>query len=100
MALANQYNPDYQLIDKASLAVNDFMQGLSAFEGEIENDVCKMSIERIILDMPFELEVKTDSSGDIVLGSCPPTQKIETSFMPVFHRIKMNIEVTHKSDEE
>jgi hypothetical protein len=100
MALANQYNPEYHLIDKASIAVSDFMQGLSDFEGQLQNDVCSMSIERILLDMPFELEVKTGSRGDIVLGSSPPTQKIETSFMPVFHRIKMNIEVTHKSDEE
>lgn len=100
MEQANPYNPDYQLIDRASIAVNDFMQGLSVFEGQLQNDVCSMSIERIILEMPFELEVKTGSNGDIVLGSSPPTQKIETTFMPVFHRIKMNIEVIHKSDEE
>ena len=30
-------------------------------------------------------------SGEMVLGSAPPTQTVETSFMPVFHQLKVNI---------
>ena len=100
MTQENPYNPDYQVIDRAFLSVSQFMASLGDFEGQIQNEVNSLSIEAIKIEMPFELDLKTDSNDHLVLGSSPPTQKIETSFMPVFHKIKMNIEVIQKGDEE
>jgi hypothetical protein len=46
-----------------------------------------LSIEQIRLDLPVEFLVQVDSNGKLrVLGS-PPTQRTETTFLPVFHRM-------------
>lgn len=50
------------------------------------------SVSRIKLDLPFEVGIRTADSGDVALGCAPPTQKIETGIMPVFHRLRITLE--------
>jgi hypothetical protein len=88
-----EYTPDYKLIDTALMPINEMMFALSEIQGEMKNEICSMSVESMLIEMPFELDIINDMEGNITLGSSPPTQKFETSFMPVFHKIKLNIEV-------
>jgi hypothetical protein len=52
-------------------------------------------VDRIRVDLPFELEVLTPEIG-MQLGAGPPTQYTETTIMPVFHRLSMTIESNEK----
>lgn len=101
MSITASYEPDYRVIDKALLPVNELIMALGDIQGEIKNEFCEMSIESIKIEMPFEMDIRNDTDDNIVLSSSPPTQKIETTFMPVFHKIKLNIEIIqkHVSDE-
>lgn len=54
-----------------------------------------MTIEQIRLDMPIELRVGVDNEGTVHLKGAPPTQRLETTIMPVFHRMKLRIIQNH-----
>ena len=46
----------------------------------------------IKLNLPIELQIEVDEdTGKVELGTAPPTQQIETTFMPVFHQLKLTI---------
>jgi hypothetical protein len=46
-------------------------------------------VEKLELELPFELDVLVDGGGDVRLAGAPPTQYTETTIMPVFHKIKL-----------
>ncbi len=50
-----------------------------------------LEVDEIKLNLPVELDVELDEEGRLVAGMAPPTQQVETSFMPVFHQIKLTI---------
>ncbi len=51
-----------------------------------------LRIEQIRLDLPLEIRVQIDADGGLqVLGS-PPTQRTETTILPVFHRLTLRVE--------
>jgi len=61
-------------------------------------EVKASSVEQIRLDLPLEFLVQSDADGKLrVLGS-PPTQRTETTILPVFHR--MVIRVTRDGAED
>ncbi|MEL6440786.1 MAG: hypothetical protein AAFQ80_16210 [Cyanobacteria bacterium J06621_8] len=52
-----------------------------------------MAIEKVTVDMPVEFKVLVDDDGQASLKSNAPTQSTETSIMPVFHRLKLTVEL-------
>jgi 2,3-bisphosphoglycerate-dependent phosphoglycerate mutase len=48
------------------------------------------------LDLPIELDVGVTDEGTVALAGAPPTQHVETTYMPVFHRISLSI----RADED
>jgi len=50
-----------------------------------------MTVHEVALDLPLELDVDTLGDGSLRLGASPPTQIVETSVMPVFHRLVVRI---------
>ncbi len=50
-----------------------------------------LTIEELRLDLPIELDVLVDENGQVELQSAPPTQQIETSVMPVLHRLMVRM---------
>jgi hypothetical protein len=80
-------------MDQALFPFGQLMVNISEIQGELKDDISSMSIESIKIEMPFELDVRVDANDRLVLGGSPPTQQLETSFMPVFHKMKVNIEV-------
>ena len=51
-----------------------------------------MQVERAAFDLPVELHVEVGDDGDVRLIGAPPTQQVETSWMPVFHQIRLTVE--------
>ena len=55
-----------------------------------------MAIEQVKVEMPVEINVLVNDDGQTSLKSNAPTQSTETTIMPVFHRLKLTVEL----DEE
>lgn len=85
----------YPQIDEALAPVADFVQELVGISGEMVNKDhgMRMYVESLDISTPIEMDVLVSENGEVVLGSAPPTQTVETSFMPVFHQIKLNISI-------
>jgi hypothetical protein len=68
---------------------------LAAYTEPLEDDELgvRFTVERVVLDMPFEMDVNLDEADGVALSGAPPTQIIETTFFPVLHRLKMTVEV-------
>ncbi len=82
--------------------VNEFTAPLGELFGELavytetlEDDELgvRFTVGRVVLDMPFELDVDIDDAGRASLSGAPPTQIVETTFFPVLHRLRMTVEV-------
>ncbi len=52
-----------------------------------------MQLEAVKLEMPLELRIQADETGKLSLNGSAPTQTTETTIMPVFHRLKLHVEV-------
>jgi hypothetical protein len=73
----------------------DLLPGLAETVGLLAEPALEgegMVVERLALDLPFEMQVLREGGG-IALTASPPTQKTETSIMPVWHRLALTVEV-------
>lgn len=52
-----------------------------------------MMIEKVKVEMPVEIKVLVEDDGTTTLKSNAPTQSTETTIMPVFHRMKLTVEL-------
>ena len=52
-----------------------------------------MMIEKVKVEMPVEIKVSVEDDGTTTLKSNAPTQSTETTIMPVFHRMKLTVEL-------
>ena len=48
-----------------------------------------MEMERADVSTPIELDVAVEDDGRVTLITAPPTQHVETTYMPVLHRVRM-----------
>jgi hypothetical protein len=54
-----------------------------------------MYVERLTLDVPIEVQTLRDADNRWMLGTSTPTQWIETSVQPVWHRLRLTLELDH-----
>ncbi len=73
--------------------VEEFVAVDHYMEQNFEDRNVAMHIEKITTETPCQLHVEVDDDGKVNLGSIPPMYYVETSFMPVFHNIKINFEI-------
>lgn len=52
-----------------------------------------LRLDRVVVDMPLELQTRTAQSGEVTLETSPPRQALATTVMPVLHRIRLVVEV-------
>lgn len=52
----------------------------------------QMSVRAMRLDLPVELTVAHHPDGRLAVLASPPTQRVATTFLPVFHRMSLRIE--------
>ncbi|MBI1240816.1 hypothetical protein [Umezakia ovalisporum] len=53
-----------------------------------------MMIEKVKVEMPVEIKVLVEDDGATTLKSNAPTQNSETTIMPVFHRMRLTVELS------
>lgn len=93
---------NYDNIDQALLPLHEFISSFTAgLSGTMndDDDIQQMSIESVTLDLPIEIDAVTDNDGRLILGGGPPTQIIETTFMPVFNRLRVVLEPIQEEQE-
>ena len=73
-------------------ALVDALGALDLDEPEIEQAAEAIRIDRITVDFPIELEVTVAGNTVARVGASPPTQRTETTVMPVFHQLRMTLE--------
>ena len=73
----------------------DMMQQLVDYGEPLEDPLSErtMAIEKVKVEMPVEIKVLVDDDGQASLKSNAPTQSTETTIMPVFHRLKLTVEL-------
>lgn len=52
-----------------------------------------MFIETLKLNLPIELQPQRDEDNRFTVGTLPPTQWIETSVQPVWHQLRLTVEL-------
>jgi hypothetical protein len=72
---------------------SSLFEGLADVDASLVDDEAglRMSMESARLDLPIELDVRVGENGRVVLASAPPTQQVKTTWMPVFHRIRLTV---------
>jgi hypothetical protein len=50
-----------------------------------------LTVDSLSFDLPFEMDVRPDAWGRLRVDAAPPTQELETSTLPVFHRLVVRI---------
>ncbi|NMH88786.1 hypothetical protein [Flavivirga algicola] len=84
-------------IDEDFIEFSGFLEEFTSIdqymEANFEQQTLAMQVEKIRTETPCQLNVEVDDSGTVKIGSIPPMYYVETSFMPVFHNIKINFEL-------
>ena len=73
----------------------DMLQQLVDYGEPLEDPLSNqaMMIEKVKVEMPVEFKVLVDDDGKATLKSNAPTQSTETTIMPVFHRMKLTVQL-------
>ncbi len=81
-------NPEerYEEIDEELRPFSVLLEGMADLSSSQA-----IRIDQMHIDVPFEIDVICDENGVVTLGSSPPTQPIETTFMPTIHRMRLTI---------
>src|SRR5688500_5580944 len=51
----------------------------------------RLTMQSMRVSLPFEMDVLVGDDGRVRLAGAPPTQYTETSVMPIFHQLTVNI---------
>lgn len=75
------------IIESSLFNFAEFIISLADLTDHDEN----LAMHSTTLSMPVEIEVINNEDGSLVINSAPPTQQIETTFMPVLHQMKVKV---------
>lgn len=56
-------------------------------------------IERLTVEMPIEIDLLAGGDAVLACGASPPTQRIETSILPIFHRLRVTLAAEPEASE-
>ena len=78
------------------IALSDFILEMATIdfyfsEHFMDQDIV-LTPEKIETETPVQLSIEIDENNEVKIGAIPPMYYLETTFMPVFHSIKLNIE--------
>jgi hypothetical protein len=48
-------------------------------------------IDQVDVEMPIEMRVEVNEAGQVTLMGSPPTQRTETTVLPVFHQMRIRV---------
>ncbi len=74
------------------------VEQLTGWEAPLEDSTWghRLTVDALKVTMPIELSIDVDNTGAVTVNGSAPTQTVETTIMPVFHRVRMRLTV----DEE
>jgi hypothetical protein len=89
-------------IDEAFLPFQQIVEKMVAFTGEIyDRDAgVRSRIYKCVIESPVELDVVRNDQGALQIGSTPPLYRVETTFLPAFHRMMVTVEIPEAEHEE
>jgi hypothetical protein len=58
-----------------------------------------MIITALSLDIPIELRA-VSGEGQLQIWASPPTQRVKTTFLPIFHRMSVRITLNEETDTQ
>lgn len=63
-------------------------------DGE-DDDEASLLLESLAVDLPLELSLRRAAGAPLELLGSTPTQRIETTILPVWHRLRLTIVTDH-----
>lgn len=92
---------DFETLPRFSDFIIELMSPANQPEsaGVVMGEQQQMRVERLSVDLPFELDLNTNGAKP-ALHASPPMQYTETTIMPVFHRIRVTIECDPTDEKE
>lgn len=93
---------DGGLIDEAMLEMCDFLSQMTDVDGYLVDAemLTSMRLQKLNMSMPIQLDLLVREDGSVLLGGSPPLYYAETTFLPVFHQLTINIKVEEKENQE
>ena len=87
-------------MDEAFLSFAEILRRTIAFEGEFVDEAAGVHsyISGLEVEMPVELDVTRDESGQLRIGTVPPLYYVDTTFRPSFHRLKVTASLEEQAD--
>lgn len=91
--MSNTPSPENSIDNDLLMPFADLVQELVGDHDPLIDEATgqEMTIDRIKLTLPVELRVVVAEDGSIHLKGSPPTQRTETTIMPVFHRLQLEV---------
>ena len=82
----------------------DFMNVLGEHDGVVtgateQGTGVRLTVTELAFDLPMELRVRENETGDLVLRAGPPTQRVDTTIFPVLHRLRVRMARTEEALE-
>ncbi len=85
-------------LDEMKLPFSEYLQKITVLKAGsfIDTDQFGFSIniESVHIETPFEMEIEVDENGQVTMGVSPPIYYVATSIEPVFHAMKLTMEIT------
>lgn len=66
--------------------VGSWIEGVGDQAAEVAE---AMTVTEIAVDIPFEMQLDHDDQGEMQVRGAPPTQRTETSVLPVWHQLRV-----------
>jgi hypothetical protein len=74
--------------DSALPSLAEFVAEVSGAEAASDAD---LTVSELSVDLPIELRLSVDGGSVTSIAAGPPTQRTETSVMPVFHQLRLTL---------
>ena len=83
--------------DEDFIELSDFVHEMTAVDyyltEQFKDENIALIVEQIEMETACQLAVNVNENNQVQIGVIPPMYYVETTFMPVFHNIKLNIEI-------
>lgn len=88
-------------MDEAFVPLSEMMRDMGSPPADLVDEDAGVHtyVTRFELESPVELDVGFDESGRVFIGSNPPLYVVDTSYRPVYHRIRFAAERSEVSDD-
>jgi hypothetical protein len=85
------------MIDESFYSLNEIIANATDINGELINteDGVHSYIYEMEIETPVELDIIVDEHGKVVIGTIPPMYRVDTTFKPSYHSLRI---VAEKSD--